>query len=159
MSLGEARHREPPKAQNQHSGLVRNELLTRNALSIGLVAAALLGGPGFYAHERASPACDSEQAMDRVSAILRNDFHLDSLLMNNVGTVSGGYFSDSRDCSAEVTQIRSNVDASGMPWRAIRYRIVDRDKSQNPAITVELGGSVPLAAKVPSRWKRLLAYL
>jgi hypothetical protein len=140
-------------------GLASNELLTRNALSIGLVAFALLGAFGFYAHERASPACDSEQAMGRVSVILRNDFHLDSLLMNNVRTVSGGYFSDSHDCSAEVTQIRGNVDASGMPWRAIRYRILVRDKAQSPAITVELGGSVPLAAKVPSRWKRLLAYL
>ena len=97
--------------------------------------------------------------MDRVSAILRNDFHLDSLLMNNVRTVSGGYFSDSRDCSAEVTQIRGNVDASGMPWRAVRYQVVDRDKPRRPTITVELGGSVPLAAKVPSLWKRVLAYL
>jgi hypothetical protein len=145
--------------QNRQAGLVSNELLTRNTHFIGLVALALLGAVGFYAHERASPACDSEQAMDRVSAILRNDFHLDSLLMTNVRTVSGGYFSDRHDCSAEVTQIRGNVDASGMPWRAIRYRIVHPDQSQRPAITVELGGSVPLAAKRPSLWKRLLAYL
>jgi hypothetical protein len=139
--------------------LVSDELLTRNTLSIGLVALAAVGALGLYARERASPACDSEPAMDRVSAILRNDDHLDSLLMNNVRTVSGGYFSDSRDCSAEVTQIRGNVDASGMKWRAVQYRIVYRDRSQGPAITVQMGGSVPLAAKVPSLWKRLLAHL
>jgi hypothetical protein len=136
-----------------------DELLTRNMFSIGLVAVAAAGALGLYAHERASPACDSEQAMDRVSTILRNDFHLDSLLMNDVTSVSGGYFSDSRDCSAAVAQIRSNVDASSMAWRAIRYRVVYRDKSRHPVVTVELGGSVPLAAKVPSLWKRLLASL
>jgi hypothetical protein len=139
--------------------LVSNELQTRNTFFIGLVALAAAGAVALYAHEQASPACDSEQAMDRVSVLLRNNFHLDSLLMNNVRTVSGGYFSDRRECSAEVTQIRGNVDASGMKWRAVRYRIVYQDKSRRPAITAELGGSVPLAAKVPSLWKRLLAHL
>jgi hypothetical protein len=127
----------------------------RTALSIGLVAFASLGAAGLYAHRYAAPACDSEQALGRVYEIPRDEFHFDSVLVNNITTVSGGFFSDRHECSAEVTEIRGNVNASDMPWREVRYWIVPGDKSERSAITVRLGGGVPLAEPTPSLWKRL----
>jgi len=94
-----------------------------------------------------------------VYEILRSDFHVESIFLNNVKTDSGGVFSDSRDCSAEITPIRGNESASTLPWREMRFRVVRQGKSQPPAITVELGGEVPLAPPQLSLWRRLLAYL
>jgi hypothetical protein len=120
---------------------------------------AALGIGTLYVRHIAPAGCMSDQALDRVSDILRNEFHLDGVFMNNFETVSGWYLSARHDCSAEVVQIRGNVDAGGMPWREIHYRIVQQDEPQRPVVTVELGDAVPLAPKIPSFWKRLLAYL
>jgi hypothetical protein len=97
--------------------------------------------------------------MDRVAEILRDEFHLEGVFVNDVQTVSGWYLSDRHDCSAEVAPIRGNINASAMSWRAIRYRIVQQDDARRPVVTVALGEVVPLAGKIPSLWKRLLAYL
>jgi hypothetical protein len=129
------------------------------ALSISFVAVALLGAAVLYVYKTAPPTCGSELALDRISTILRGDFHLNSIIANNVRTVSGGFFNDTRDCSAEVAEVRGDVDASVMPWREIRYRIVHQDKPPSFSITVELGDRVPLEPKTPSLWTRLLAYL
>lgn len=128
-------------------------------LAFGIVAAAAAGGLALYVHRDAPPACDSEQALHGVSDILRDQFHLDSLFVNNIATVSGGWFSDRHECSAEVASIRGNVDASAMPWRSIQYQIDRRDKSRRAVISVRLGGDVPLAKPQPSLWERLLARL
>jgi hypothetical protein len=136
-----------------------DDLATPMALSIGFIACASLGALALYAHRSAHPGCDGGPTLDRVAEILRNDFHLDSIFVNDVKTVSGGFFSDSHDCSAQVTEIRGNVNASGMRWREVRYRIGYRDQSQRPIITVEMGDYVPLAGPPPSLWTRLLAYL
>jgi hypothetical protein len=134
-------------------------LTPRVGLRSGLVAFALLGAAGMYAHSNIPLSCDSEEALRRVTEILRDEYHLDSIFVNNVRTVSGGVFSGSHDCSAEVVEIRGNVNASDMPWRGIRYRIVRQDQPPRPAITVELGGYVPLAEPTPSLWTRLLVRL
>lgn len=134
-------------------------MLRRYALPIGFVALASLGIGALYVRQIAPPGCRSEQALDRLSAILRDEFHLDGILVNDVETVSGWYLSARHDCSAEVAQIRGNIDAVGMPWRAIRYRIVQRDDPQRPVVTVEMGEAVPLAERIPSFWKRLVTYL
>jgi hypothetical protein len=136
-----------------------DELTTRMTLSIGFIALGLIGAAGLYVFKIATPACRSVQTVGRVYEILRDDFHLDSILLNNPTTVSGGFFSADHDCSAEVTQIRGNVNASALPWREIRYHIVHQENSQPPTITVELGGNVPLAPPAASLWERLLAYL
>jgi hypothetical protein len=129
------------------------------ALTVGFVAVASLGAAALYMHRKASPSCTSVQALDRVSEILRDDFHLDTVLMNNITTVSGGFFSGSNDCSAEITAIRGSVDASALPWQQLQYRIVHQDKRQGFEVTVELGGRVPLAQPGPSFWERLRARL
>jgi hypothetical protein len=135
------------------------KLTTRMVLSIGLVAFASLGAATLYVHRNAPPTCTSDWTLGRVSEILRDNFHLDSIIMNHIATVSGGFFSDSHDCTAEVTKIRSGEDASGMAWQEIRYRIVHQDESRTSAVTLELGDHVPLAPQTPSLWARLLAYL
>lgn len=79
--------------------------------------------------------------------------------MNDVETVSGWYLSTRHDCSAEVAEIRGNVNASAMVWRRVHYRIVQQDDAERPVVTVELGNVVPLTPRAPSFWKRLLASL
>jgi hypothetical protein len=134
-------------------------LRARLALSIGCAVLASMGAAGVYGYVTAAPACNSTRTLDSVAGILRNDFRLEGIFLNDPTTVSGGLFSDSRDCWAEVAQIRGNANASTLPWRAIRYRIVHQADFRPPTITVELGGDVPLAPPVPSLWTRLLAYL
>jgi hypothetical protein len=131
----------------------------RMILYIGLAVSASGGAAVLYNHRDAPLTCDSEQALNLVSEVLRDEYHLDSTLINGIRTVSGGFFSHSHQCSAEVTQIRGNVNASDMPWRKVRYQIVRREKSVDSGITVSLGGAVPLAEPPPSLWTRLLAYL
>ena len=131
----------------------------RTVLPVCLVAFALLAAAALYAHLAAAPACNSDAALRRVSDILRDQFHFDSTFVNNVRTVSGGYFSDSLECSAQVTQIRGNVSASDMPWRELRYWIARRDAAMPSDITVKVGGGTPLAPPPPSIWQRLVRQL
>jgi hypothetical protein len=130
-------------------------LTARRALPVALAAAIALAAAAVYAYSRAAQACDSDQALAKVYQTLRDDFHFDSMLVNNVQTVSGNYFSTQRECSAEVTQIRGNVTASDMKWRALRYWIAQKDASAPPTITVKVGDSTPLAEPTLSLWKRL----
>ena len=116
----------------------------RMTLSIGFVAFASVAAAGLYAHRDAPPTCDSEQALSKVGEVLRDEYHLDSTFLNNIQTVSGGFFSDSHECSAEVTPIRGNVNASDMPWREVQYQLEQREKPERFSITVNLGGAVPL---------------
>src|ERR1700677_4129327 len=135
------------------------KLTTWMVVSIGLAAFASLGAATLYADRNAPPTCTSERTLGSVSETLRDNFHLDSIIVNHIRTVSGGFFSNVHECSAEVTEIRSGENASGMTWREIRYQIVHRHKSQPFAVTLELGGYVPLAPETPSLWSRLLASL
>jgi hypothetical protein len=132
-------------------------LLRQNLLPAGLVALAVLGIGTIYIRQIAPPGCKSEQAMDLVSAILRDQFHLEGVFVNDTETVSGWYLSDQHDCAAQVAQIKGSVEAAGLSWRAIKYRIMQQPSG--PVATVELGDVVPLAARLPSLWKRFLAYL
>jgi hypothetical protein len=134
-------------------------LKARIILAAGLACVASLGAAGFYAARVAAPACDSEPALHAVTGILRDQFHLDGIFLNNINTVSGGFFGGRRECSAEVAAIRGNVNASDIPWRSIRYQIDQPNRSEGPVFAVQLGGDVPLAKQTPSFWERLLAHL
>jgi hypothetical protein len=90
--------------------------------------------------------------------LFNDNLHLDSIIVNHIQTVSGGFFNNSHDFAAEVTEIRGGEDASGMAWQWIRYRIVHRDESRSSTVTVELGDRVPFAPQTPSLWVRLSAY-
>ncbi len=131
----------------------------RTARLLGLVAFVLLGAIGLYAHIRAAPDCDSDQAQRTTYQVLRDEFHFDSVFMNDVRTVSGGYFSDRRECAAQVTEIRGNVNASDMPWHQLRYWIARNDNAARADITVKVGGAMRLAAPPLPLWQRLLAWL
>jgi|HubBroStandDraft_1064217.scaffolds.fasta_scaffold95632_3 hypothetical protein len=135
------------------------KLTTRMVLSIGLVAFTSLGAATLYVHRNAPPTCTSDWTLDLVSEILRDNFHLDSIIVNHIQTVSGGFSSNTHDCAAEVAEIKGDEDASDLPWWEIRYRIVHQDGSRPSAVTVELGDRVPLAPPTPSPWVRLPSYL
>jgi hypothetical protein len=135
------------------------KLTTRMVLSIGLIAFTSLGAAALYLDRNAPPTCTSEWTLGRVSEILRDNFHLDSIIVNHIRTVSGGFFGKSHDCAAEVTEIRGGEDASGMAWREIRYRIVQQDGSRPSLVTLGMGNRVPLAPQTPSLWTRLVAFL
>jgi hypothetical protein len=129
-------------------------LKPRIVLPAGLAAVVALG-VGWHGYDGAAPGCDSRGALNQVDAVLRDQYHLDSIFLNNIKTVSGGLFSERRDCSAEVAAIRGNVNASDMPWREIRYRIEERDRAVPAAVSVTMGDAVPLAKPAPSLWERL----
>jgi hypothetical protein len=131
-------------------------MMIRRVVS-GIGCAVLLSAGAFAAHlhSKAPPACGSDEALGQVYAALRDRFHLESIFLNDIRTLSGGWFSAQYDCSAQVTEIRGNIAASGMPWRAVRYQIVRRKTAPYAGVTVSLGGSVPLAPKRPSFWQRV----
>jgi hypothetical protein len=134
-------------------------LKARGIVTAALVVFAALGVGGFYAARDAAPACDSETALHAATDLLRDRYHLDGIFVNNIGTVSGGWFDRRRECSAEIAAIRGNVNASDMPWRSIHYQIDQRGEAERPVVTVQLGGDVPMAKKTRSFWERLLAHL
>lgn len=128
----------------------------RAILTWGGVGLVLIGAMGWwFLDSQASPGCASEPALRQVTDALREQFHLDGVFVNNIRTVSGGWFSDRRACSAEVAEIRGNVNASDMAWREIQYRIDQAENAERPSVAVTLGGAVPLAKPVPSLWERL----
>jgi hypothetical protein len=61
-------------------------LTTRMVLSIGIVAFASLGAATLYAHRNAPPTCTSDWTLGRVSRILRDNFHIDSIIMSHIRT-------------------------------------------------------------------------
>jgi hypothetical protein len=134
-------------------------LIKSKVVIVGVAVLAALSAVAAYVHSNAPPACNSEAAEAMVYDKLHNQFHLDSVFLNNIRTLAGGYFGDSQDCSAEVTEIRGNIDASQMPWREIRYRIERQDAAPGFAIAMTVGGNVPLAEPPPSFWTRLLGRL
>jgi hypothetical protein len=131
----------------------------RMTLSIAGVVVVLLGGTALYAHQAAAPACDSNQALGKVYGVLRDQFHLETVFLRDSRTTSGGFFSATRDCVAEVAEIRGNINAADMPWRLIHYRIAFPDRSDVFAVTVDLGGAVPFAPPTQrTLLTRLLAF-
>ena len=133
--------------------------LRARAWFVVLAVAAIAGASTAYLRSGAAPDCGSDAVLGQVYAELRDRFHLESVFLNDIEARSGWYFSGRRDCSAEVTEIRGNVAASGMPWREVRYRIVYQDVAPYAAVTVVLGGNVPLAPKPRTLWQRMLADL
>ncbi len=133
-------------------------LASRWFVSIGFAVLASLAAAALFAHSRAAPTCDNEQALNRVSDILRAEFHLDSVFLNNIRNVSGGWFSTRRECTAQVTEIQGNVSASNLPWRDLRYSITPGTTAERADIEVKLGNGVALAGRRKSLWQRLLGY-
>jgi hypothetical protein len=134
-------------------------LTRRKVRSIAIAAFALLGVVGLYAYHTAAPGCGSEPALHRVQEVLRDEFHVNGVLINDIHTMSGGFLSNRRECSAQITEIRGNITAAEMPWREIRYSVAPGDKSDSAVVTVELGGDLPLAEPHRSLWDRLRGLL
>ncbi len=136
------------------------EVITRMTQSIVCVAVAALAGVALYAHEDAAAACDSDPAQGQVYRVLQEQFHLQSVFLHDFTTLSGGYFSTVRECVAEVAEIRGNVDASGMNWRRIRFRVARSDNKEHPDVTVELGDAAPFVPPPePTFWSYLRSLL
>jgi hypothetical protein len=95
------------------------ELISRMAASTGLVVFASVGAAGLYVSRNLPPACDGQQALKRVDEVLRDEYHLNSIFVNNIQTSPRGFSSDRRECSAEVVPIGGNVNATDMPWREV----------------------------------------
>lgn len=149
----------PPPRGNVAGAWEFAEVTVRMALTISCVAVAVLGSAALYAHRAAAPACDSDQVQGEVFRVLRDQFHLEGVFLHDFRTMSGGFFSDSRDCVAEVAEIKGNVNAADMRWRQVHYRIGRPASSETFAVTVDLGAAVPFVP--PSKqtlWARLLAH-
>lgn len=136
-----------------------DRLTIRTALPIVCVAAAILGATVLYEHRGAAPACDSDQAQGQVYGVLRDQFHLEGVFLHGFTTISGGFFSDTRTCTAEIAEIRGNVNVTDLHWRQIRYRIARPDRTKRPVVAVNLGGATPFD-ETPEQtlWTRLRAH-
>ncbi len=124
-----------------------------------VILGGLLGTELWRAHASSPASCTSVEAMDKLHLVLRDRYGLDSTLVNNVQTVSGGMFAPAQHCSAEIAEIRDNISAEDLPWRGLDYDIVRDGVSGRSVVAAELGGSVKLAAPAPSLWQRLRARL
>jgi hypothetical protein len=131
----------------------------RGIMTCGVVVLVVAGAAVLFLNSNAPPGCDNEPALHKVTDLLREQQHLDGVFVNNIMSLSGGWFSDRRECSAEVAVIRGNINASDLPWREIRYRINRPVGSADPEVSVTLGEAVPLAKPTASLWERLLAWL
>lgn len=134
-------------------------MTTRLALTWLCVAVVCVGGAAFYVHTGAAPACDSDRAQAQVSRVLRDRFNLQSVFLHDFTTLAGNYFSSSRDCTAEIAQIRGDVDAADLKWRQIRYRVVHSDVSERPDVSVDLGGATAFVPPPEQTfWTRLFVH-
>lgn len=129
----------------------------RSTITTALIAVAVIGGGTvWYLHRGTPPGCTSEAALNRVYDVLHKTYQLDSIYLNNIRPVSGGYFSDHHACSAEVATIRGNQKVEDLPWHAVRFTIAPQDGDTGPAVAVTLGGPTPFVRQKPSFWERLL---
>jgi hypothetical protein len=133
-------------------------MTVRTAVFIACVAGACLGAAALYAHNGAAPACDSDQAQGLVYDVLRDKFHLEGVFLHDFTTTSGGFFSDTRICTAEIAEIRGNVNAADLKWRQIGYRITRPDRTKPADVAVDLGGATPFVqTQEQTLWTRLRA--
>jgi hypothetical protein len=126
---------------------------------IGPVVALALGGGVLYAHRNAPPACGSAPTLDRVTAALRAQSQLTSIVISDVRTLSSGFFGSRYECSADVAEIRSDVTANNMHWHEIKYSSVRPGKSPLTVVSVTIGPEIPLPPQILSWWDRLHAWL
>lgn len=122
---------------------------------IGLTAAAAIVAVGGYFYFAAAPSCSSDRAQDRASALLRSQFNMDSIFFNNIQEVSGNIFSDHRECTAQVTQIKGNTSPTTMSWRQLRYSIAPGTKPELPEVKIDLGSSGPFVPPPLTLWQRI----
>ena len=80
-----------------------------------------------------------------------------TLAINDPETVSGGFFSIERGCSADVASIRGGLDAEHMHWLHVNYQVRETEGSGKVQITAQVIGPVPLAA-VHSYWGQWLEF-
>lgn len=128
-------------------------------MSIAPAMALALGGGVLYAHRNAPPPCDSAPTLDRVTAALRDQSQLTSIIISNVRTLSNGFLGNRYDCSATVAEIRSDVTAADMHWHEIQYSSVRPGKSPLTVVSVTVGPEIPLPPRTASWWERLRAWL
>ena len=122
---------------------------------IGVVAAVAIVAVGGYFYFAAAPYCDSNQVQGRASALLRSQFNLDSIFFNNIQEVSGNIFSDRRECTAQITQIKGNTSPTAMSWRQLRYSIAPGTDPDLPDIKADLGPSGPYVPPPVTLWERI----
>jgi HD-like signal output (HDOD) protein len=111
-------------------------------------AAVAAGGGLTYLHRHAPPGCAAEVTLDRVSAALRTQWQLPSVIVENVRTVSSGFFGNRYECSADVARLLSGVAASDMEWHQVRYSSERPGSSPLTVVSVTVGPAIPLP---PSR--------
>ena len=124
---------------------------------IGVVTAVAIVAVGGYFYFAAAPSCDSDKVQARTSDLLRSQFSLDSVFFNNIQEVSGNIFSifsDRRECTAQVTQIKGNTSPTSMSWRQLRYSIAPGTDPELPDIKIDLGPSGPFVPPPLTLWQR-----
>jgi hypothetical protein len=120
-----------------------------------VIVCAALGAEAWQMHAKSAAACTSVEALDKLHRVLRARYGLDSTFINDVKTASGGFFATRQHCTAQIAEIRDNVNAEDMAWRALDYVIVRDGASSGSVVTAELGGPMKLNVPPPSFWRVL----
>jgi hypothetical protein len=135
--------------------IVRRRILT--VLPVLAVAASAAGGVSAYHNHRAS--CGTAAVLDTLHTILRDQFHIDHIYINDAQAESGSWLTGSYVCTAQVAEIR-NTNAADLAWRGVRYASSMPASGDKPVVSVALGDREALAPPPPrTLLQRLLPFL
>lgn len=129
----------------------------RRILMLCLIVVAALGVATWVLRRDTPPSCSSEPVLNATYAALHDRYQLNSIFLNDIRTVHGGWFSHRFECEAEVTTIRGNQDLADMPWRSVHYSVLHINGVPDFAVEAELGGPTPFVRQKPSWWQELIS--
>ena len=131
--------------------------MSRSGVLILIVAVATsVGAAAWYMRLDTPPSCTSEPTLNEVSAVLHDRYQLDSIFLNDIRTVRGGWFSRNFECSAEEASIQGNQNIADLPWRGVHYSVMHLDGAPDFAVVAEVDGPTPFVRQRLSFWQRLL---
>ena len=125
---------------------------------VGVVFALtlLLIGAKFTVRTLSPPGCHSDQVVDGLAGSLKY-LALGTLAINDAETLSGGFLSTERGCSADLASIRGGLDAEHMHWLHVNYQVREIEGRRKIEVTAQVVGPVSLAP-VHSYWGQWLEF-
>ena len=125
-------------------------------MGVAFVLTLLLIGTKLTVRTLSPPGCHSDVVVDGLAQSLKY-LALGTLAINDAETLSGGFLSKERACSADLASIRSGLDAEHMHWLHVDYQVREIEGSRKIEVTAQVIGPVPLAP-VHTYWGQWLEF-
>jgi hypothetical protein len=129
---------------------------SKSIVGVVFVLILLLIGAKFTVRTLSPPSCHSDQVVDGLAESLKY-LALGTLAINDAETISGGFLSTERGCSADLASIRTGLDAEHMHWLHVNYQVREIEGSRKIEVTTQVIGPVPLAP-VHTYWGQWLEF-